>query len=217
MSGIGNFMTYSLSTLGLAALTFIYEDKIEESNPNRQFLFSYNDIRSGKVDIIKEKIKSLNKVIQTKSYKEKVLVKLLENIFTNSKIKPSLIVLLADYDYCLPLVNKFCIENSISLINIGYFNDFSVIGPFYISNISSYYYRTDIGVIKKSSSSKLESKIILVNKDHQAPFSLLVMQLYEIVIIKMLSIRVIILKLVFVNPVLNSNSNLSLTMIVLYL
>lgn len=61
MSGIGNFMTYSLSTLGLVALTFIYEDKIEESNLNRQFLFSYNDIRSGKVDIIKEKIKSLNK------------------------------------------------------------------------------------------------------------------------------------------------------------
>ncbi|WP_422850001.1 hypothetical protein [Borreliella afzelii] len=111
-------------------------------------------MRSGKVDIIKEKIKSLNKTIQTKSYKEKVLVKLLENIFTNSKIKPSLIVLLADYDYYLPLVNKFCIENSISPINIGYFNDFLVIGPFYISNISSYYYRTDIGVIKKSSSSK---------------------------------------------------------------
>ncbi len=167
--GIGNFMTYSFSTLGLGAITFIDEDKIEESNLNRQFLFSYNDIGSEKVDIIKEKIESLNKTIQTRAYKEKVSKKLLENIFTNSKIKPSLIVLSADDDYCLPLVNKFCVENSIPLINIGYLNDFSVIGPFYIPNISSCYYCTDIGVIKKTSSSKLESKIILANKDYQAP------------------------------------------------
>ncbi len=167
--GIGNFMSYSLSTLGLGAITFIDEDEIEESNLNRQFLFSYNDIGSSKVDIIKEKIKSLNKTIQTKSYKEKVSAKLLENIFTNSKIKPTLIVLSADDDYCLPLVNKFCIENSIPLINIGYLNDFSVIGPFYIPNISSCYYCTDIGVIKKAASSKLKSKIILANKDYQAP------------------------------------------------
>lgn len=83
-------------TLGLGAITFIDEDEIEESNLNRQFLFSYNDIGSSKVDIIKEKIKSLNKTIQTKSYKEKVSAKLLENIFTNSKIKPTLIVLSAD-------------------------------------------------------------------------------------------------------------------------
>ncbi|WP_234909399.1 ThiF family adenylyltransferase [Borreliella turdi] len=113
---IGNFMTYPLSILGLGVITFIDEDEIEESNLNRQFLFSYNDIGSGKVNIIKEKIKSLNKTIQTRSYKEKVSAKLLENIFTNSKIKPSLIVLSVDDNYCLPLVNKFCIENSIPLI-----------------------------------------------------------------------------------------------------
>ncbi|WP_234909484.1 ThiF family adenylyltransferase [Borreliella turdi] len=134
---IENFMTYPLSTLGLGAITFIDEDKIEESNLNRQFLFSYsyNDIGSDKVNIIKEKIKSLNKTIQTRSYKEKVSAKLLENIFTSSKIKPSLILLSVDDDYCLSLVNKFCIENSIPLINIGYLNDFSVIGSFYIPNI----------------------------------------------------------------------------------
>ncbi|MBB6213590.1 ThiF family adenylyltransferase (plasmid) [Borreliella californiensis] len=167
--GIGNFMTYSLSTLGLGAITFIDEDEIEESNLNRQFLFNHDDIGSNKVDVIEEKIKSLNKAIQTKAYKEKVSVKLLKNILINSKIKPALIVLSADDDYCLPLVNKFCIENSIPLINIGYLNDFSVIGPFYIPNISSCYYCTDIGVIKKSTTSKLESKIILANKDYQAP------------------------------------------------
>ncbi|WP_233709153.1 hypothetical protein [Borreliella bavariensis] len=68
----------------------------------------------------------------------------------------------------MPLVNKFCIENAIPLINIGYLNDFLAVGLFYIPNISFCYYCTDIGVIKKSSSSKLESKIILANKDYQA-------------------------------------------------
>ncbi|AHH07232.1 Bacteriocin adenylyltransferase (plasmid) [Borrelia crocidurae DOU] len=53
-----------------------------------------------------------------------------------------------DDDYCLPLINKFCIEHCVPFINIGYFNDFSVIGPFYIPNISSYSYCTDIEVVK---------------------------------------------------------------------
>ncbi|WP_445435748.1 ThiF family adenylyltransferase [Candidatus Borreliella tachyglossi] len=167
--GIGNFMTYSLSNLGLGFITFIDEDRIEESNLNRQFLFSYNDIGSSKVDIIEQKIKSLNKTIQTKAHKQKVSTKLLDNIFSNSRIKPSLIVLSADDDYCLPLVNEFCIKYSIPFINIGYLNDFSVIGPFYIPNISSCYYCADIGVVKMSLSSKIEDKIVLANKDYQAP------------------------------------------------
>ncbi|WLN24673.1 MULTISPECIES: hypothetical protein [Borreliella] len=96
-----------------------------------------------------------------------------KNIFINSKIKPALIALSLYNECCLPLVNKFCIENSIPLINIRYFNDFSVIGPFYSPNISSYYYCTDIGVIKKSSSSKLKSKIILANKEYQFPYFLI--------------------------------------------
>ncbi|WP_241763531.1 ThiF family adenylyltransferase [Borrelia hermsii] len=167
--GIGNFMTYSLATLGLGSMTFIDEDKIEESNLNRQFLFDYDFIGANKVDIIEKKIKSLNKIIKTQTYKQKVSTKLLESILCNSKIKPSLIVLSADDDYCLPLVNKFCIEYSVPFINIGYLNDFSVIGPFYIPDISSCSYCTDIGVIKMPSSSMIEDKIILANKDYQAP------------------------------------------------
>ncbi|ACH93960.1 uncharacterized conserved protein (plasmid) [Borrelia duttonii Ly] len=167
--GIGNFMTYSLSTLGLGFITFIDEDKIEESNLNRQFLFDYDFIGANKVDIIEKKIRSINKTIKTQKYKQKVSTKLLKSILCNSKIKPSLIVLSADDDYCLPLINKFCIEHSVPFINIGYLNDFSVIGPFYIPNISSCSYCTDIGVVKMSSSSIIEDKITLANKDYQAP------------------------------------------------
>ncbi|WKC58547.1 hypothetical protein [Borrelia sp. P9F1] len=68
----------------------------------------------------------------------------------------------------MPLVNEFCIKYSIPFINVGYLNDFSIIGPFYIPNISSYYYCADIGVVKISSC-KIEEKIILANKDYQAP------------------------------------------------
>ncbi|AHH07231.1 Bacteriocin adenylyltransferase (plasmid) [Borrelia crocidurae DOU] len=48
-------MTYALSNLGLGFITFIDEDKIEESNLNRQFLFDYDFIGTNKVDIIEEK------------------------------------------------------------------------------------------------------------------------------------------------------------------
>ncbi|WAZ72313.1 hypothetical protein O5404_04660 (plasmid) [Borrelia miyamotoi] len=116
-----------------------------------------------------KKIKLLNKTIKTQKYKQKVSTKLLESILYNSKIKPSLIVLSADDDYCLPLVNKFCIENAVPFINVGYFNDFSVIGPFYIPDIASCPYCTDIGIVKMPSSSIIENKIILANKDYQAP------------------------------------------------
>ncbi|WAZ72312.1 ThiF family adenylyltransferase (plasmid) [Borrelia miyamotoi] len=57
--GIGNFMTYSLSTLGLGSISFIDEDEIEESNLNRQFLFDYDFIGANKVDIIEK-----NKIIK---------------------------------------------------------------------------------------------------------------------------------------------------------
>ncbi|AHH11646.1 ThiF family adenylyltransferase (plasmid) [Borrelia coriaceae] len=167
--GIGNFMTYALSTLGLGFITFIDEDKIEESNLNRQFLFDYDSIGTHKVDVAEKRVKSLNKIIEAQKYKQKVSTKLLKSILCNSKIKPSLIVLSADDDYCLPLVNEFCIGHSVPFINVGYLNDFSVIGPFYIPNISSCPYCTDIGIVKTSSSSIIEDKLILANKDYQAP------------------------------------------------
>ncbi len=104
-------------------------------------------------------IKTTNNIIGVKIMRSK-------NIFINSKIKPSLLTLSSDDEYCLPLVNKLYIENSIPLINSGYLNDFSVMVHFIfqISHLATTVLK--IGVIKKSSSSKLESKIILVNKNY---------------------------------------------------
>nr|WP_228459425.1 ThiF family adenylyltransferase [Borrelia maritima] len=65
---MGNFMSYSFYNLGLGSIIFIDEDKIEESNLTKQFLFSDNNIGSNKVDIIEEKIKSLSKIIREYFY-----------------------------------------------------------------------------------------------------------------------------------------------------
>ncbi|QFI15013.1 ThiF family adenylyltransferase (plasmid) [Borrelia sp. CA_690] len=61
-------MSYSFYNLGLGSIIFIDEDKIEESNLTKQFLFSDNNIGSNKVDIIEEKIKSLSKIIREYFY-----------------------------------------------------------------------------------------------------------------------------------------------------
>ena len=50
--GIGNFMSYPLSSLGIGEISLIDGDTIEESNLNRQFLFSRDDIGKNKVDTI---------------------------------------------------------------------------------------------------------------------------------------------------------------------
>ncbi|NIZ47733.1 ThiF family adenylyltransferase (plasmid) [Entomospira nematocerorum] len=167
--GIGNFMTYPLTTLGIGKMTLIDGDYVEASNLNRQFLFDYHSMGRSKVDVMAEKLHFMNSKMVIHTYSQELSTELLENIYHESNQKISLVILSADEGNCLEIANTFCTSRKIALLNIGYLNDFSVIDPFYIPNLSACYYCEDSLGITKQNNSILQEKIKQAHKNHQAP------------------------------------------------
>ncbi|ARU64042.1 thiamine biosynthesis protein ThiF [Histophilus somni] len=128
--GIGNICSYLLGTIGIKKLSIIDDDIVEESNLNRQFLFREKDINKNKVETIKRELLSIRKDIIIDIFPEKLNKSILDKI---SQI--DLVICSADDEYCIDMINEFCCFNKIPLINVGYLNDISVIGPFYIPKL----------------------------------------------------------------------------------
>lgn len=137
--GIGNFMSYALTGIGVKEITLVDDDTIEHSNLNRQFMFDISNIGMKKVDVLEGKLKNINPDLVVHKYDEKVNEKILDRILNNnSNINmPTFIVLSADDFYCLKLINEFSMAKNVSYLNIGYSNDISIIGPFVIPRTSS--------------------------------------------------------------------------------
>jgi molybdopterin/thiamine biosynthesis adenylyltransferase len=127
--GIGNYISQMLSCSGLKNLSLVDPDVVELSNLTRQFLFHESDVGLKKIDVLERELILRNSSILIEKHDFSI-----ESKFDLSRIKkPDLIVLSADYpNELIVWVNEFCVENEIAYINIGYINDISLIGPFYI-------------------------------------------------------------------------------------
>ena len=62
--GIGTHMAWHMVALGIAKLTIVDFDTVEESNFNRQLLFDRSDVGKVKVDVLKEKLSAINPSVQ---------------------------------------------------------------------------------------------------------------------------------------------------------
>lgn len=62
--GIGTHMAWHMTALGVSKLTLVDFDTVERSNFNRQILFDSDDIGKIKVDVLKEKLSSINSDVQ---------------------------------------------------------------------------------------------------------------------------------------------------------
>ena len=70
--GLGSPVLAYLSAAGIGKIGVIDDDKVEESNLQRQILHNEKDIGRLKVDSVVEKIKSLNSNIDVVSYSERL-------------------------------------------------------------------------------------------------------------------------------------------------
>lgn len=129
--GIGNICSYLLNTIGVKKLSIIDDDIVEISNLNRQFLFRESDINKYKVEILKRELIRIRHDSIINTFPEKLSNDILMQIHDID-----LVICSADDEYCIDLINEFCCSKGIPLINVGYLNDISVIGPFYIPKIS---------------------------------------------------------------------------------
>ncbi len=133
--GIGNYISYMLATSGVGNVVLVDNDEIELSNLTRQFLFCESDIGKKKIDVLERELKKRNQLTN--------IIKCLLNInskedFYEIKPKIDLFVLSADTpSEIINWMNWYAVNEQIPYINIGYINDISVVGPFFIPGKTS--------------------------------------------------------------------------------
>ena len=72
LGGLGCPAAEYLSRSGVGTIGLIDHDKINLSNIHRQSIFTSNDIKKYKVDIVKQRIKKVNSHVKVKSFKKKI-------------------------------------------------------------------------------------------------------------------------------------------------
>lgn len=134
--GIGTHLAYYLSTSGVGSITLVDNDVVEVSNLTRQVLFGEADVGLDKAEVIKREVLKRNSEV-------KVSIKRMEIASKHSLSeldKTDLYIVSADTPFQLmDWVNQYCVENGQAYVNIGYINDISLIGPFYIPRETSCY------------------------------------------------------------------------------
>ena len=84
--GLGCPIVDYLSRAGVGTIGIADFDKINLSNIHRQNLYNSKDIGKYKVDVVKEKIKSINPFTKIKTYKKKITSKNLNNVIKSFDI-----------------------------------------------------------------------------------------------------------------------------------
>ena len=110
--GLGCPIADYLSRAGVGTIGIADFDKINLSNIHRQNLYTSKDIGKYKVDVVKEKIKSINPFTKIKTYKKKITNKNLNNVIKSFDI----IVDGSDNFKTKFLLNKYSIKYKKNLI-----------------------------------------------------------------------------------------------------
>ncbi len=129
--GIGNHVSAILATSGINNITLVDPDVIELSNLTRQILFKESDIGKLKVEVLKDELLKRNSLLNIKC-----IVTEITSPNDISKLDDSdLYIISADSPSSLmDWANEACVQKQQAYINIGYINDISLVGPFYIPN-----------------------------------------------------------------------------------
>ena len=110
--GLGCPVIDTLSRAGVGTIGIADHDKVSLSNIHRQNLYNSEDVGKFKVDVVKKKIKSINKYIKLIKLKKKITEKNIFKIFKNYEI----IVDGSDNFNTKFLLNKYSIKYSKILI-----------------------------------------------------------------------------------------------------
>ena len=117
--GLGCPIADYLSRAGVGTIGIADFDKINLSNIHRQNLYNSKDVGKYKVDVVKERIKSINPFTKIKTYKKKITNKNLNNVIKSFDI----IVDGSDNFKTKFLLNKYSIKYKKILI-VGAINKF---------------------------------------------------------------------------------------------
>ncbi|HKR04986.1 MAG TPA: ThiF family adenylyltransferase [Bacteroidia bacterium] len=167
IGGIGNFIATALATAGAGKITLVDYDVVEETNLNRQILFSENDIGKNKAEAAAKRLKELNSNCEINCLQKEISsIDEFENLLQVCN-GASYIVLSADKPVDLVLwASALCKKYLFKYIKCGYMAYQGLIGPLLGYNTKPY------GEIFQSWAEDIRSQNDLIksqNENHIAP------------------------------------------------
>ncbi len=113
--GLGTPAALYLAAAGIGQLTLVDFDTIEQTNLNRQFLYTFKDIGKNKAKTLAKKINAIYPDCEILAKKVKISKKNIEKIIE----KPDIILLCVDNQETRLLVNNYALKHNIPLIDGG--------------------------------------------------------------------------------------------------
>ncbi|GAA8700823.1 hypothetical protein oki298_14700 [Helicobacter pylori] len=170
--GIGNFVSYALASFYPKKLILLDKDTVDPSNLNRQFLFDKNYISQYKTSAIKQALSSRFD-INIETVDDFASEDNLKEIFSKHKKENLFGIVSGDNPNTVQLATRFFCKCRIPFLNIGYLNDISLIGPFYIPSLSCCPFCHNSFALDDKKDSDKNLDICLINDRMQAPSSFL--------------------------------------------
>lgn len=137
--GIGNYLMYAYASFLPHRIIMIDGDEVSLSNLNRQILFEKSDVGKKKVESICQHLKNRFPQVDYIGISEYADYNLLKQIIEKYNSNNIIITISGDNSTTVNDAIRIAAEYQLPCLNIGYLNDYSVIGPFYIPDIGADY------------------------------------------------------------------------------
>ncbi|MEE0971774.1 MAG: ThiF family adenylyltransferase [Bifidobacterium ruminantium] len=166
--GIGNFTGYALAMYPTKGLYITDFDIVEESNLNRQFLFTEDDLGKHKASLLKERLQLRNPEVHIEYSLEGGNTESLDKALSSTDGKKFAIVS-ADSEGLLAEITTVLVKHQTPFLNVGYLNDISVIGPLWAPGHACPLCGNTLSLVPSSASSKVERYLKDINANYSAP------------------------------------------------
>lgn len=143
--GIGNYLMYAYASFLPKRIIMMDGDEVSISNLNRQILFERTDVGQKKVDSIINHLKNRFPEVDYVGIPSFANYTLLKDVIQKYNDGNMIITISGDNSTTVNETTKVAAEFGIPCLNIGYLNDYSVIGPFFIPKKGACPFCADIG------------------------------------------------------------------------
>ena len=130
---IGSHVSWNLSAMGVGRLTILDFDVVEESNLNRQLMYTPQHLGQLKVEVLRQRLSEFNPGIEVVALNRKLSAEQDVIDVLSSLGKVDLIVKAIDSpEDSMDFVNEVCVRDRIPYVTGGFMDFVGVVGPNYI-------------------------------------------------------------------------------------
>lgn len=127
---IGSHVLWNLAAMGTAKISVVDFDVVDESNLNRQLMYSSEDIGKVKVDVLCSKIGDFNPTIKLTAINRKICSP--ADIDCLAAGKTLIIKAIDTPEESTEWVNEVCVKRGIPFVTGGFLDHYGVVGPLYV-------------------------------------------------------------------------------------